>query len=275
MITPRDTLMRSLIEAATADERIVALVDYGSGSFGRADAWSDLDVAVFIRDGDFAAFEAGWKRWAAQFGRLLLAYVGRYGHPWAVYDTAPVPLRVDFDLWRASQTAVVASWPNSPLNVEAMVLYDATDGRLSAAVQQIVGQSLAPADLNAAFDEVCGDLWYFLIYVHCKLQRGEHWVARMVFYTEVLHNLLLLLRVEAGAVERWRESPDAFEVERALSAERLTRLEGCVAQPGSAGLRKALLATATLGSEVCAALAARHGWPWPAELASRTLALLR
>lgn len=85
-----------LIAAAERDQRIVGIVDYGSSSEGRADEWSDIDVALFIRDADFDEFERAWKDWAAQFGALLLAYVGGVGHPWAVYDTQPLPLRIDF-----------------------------------------------------------------------------------------------------------------------------------------------------------------------------------
>ena len=65
----------------------------GSGSEARADEWSDVDVALFLRDEDFGGFEHGWKAWAAQFGTLALAYVGGVGHPWAVYDAHPIPLR--------------------------------------------------------------------------------------------------------------------------------------------------------------------------------------
>ena len=79
---PRHTLLDQIIAEAERDPRIVGVIDYGSRSEGRADAWSDLDLALFVRDADVRAFEADWQQWAAQFGRLLLAYVGGVGHPW-------------------------------------------------------------------------------------------------------------------------------------------------------------------------------------------------
>jgi predicted nucleotidyltransferase len=113
----RTELVLQLREAAKHDERIVGMLDYGSSSEGRVDEWSDIDVAVFLRDTDFDAFARTWKEWAAQFGALLLAYFGYVGHPWAIYAAEPVPLRVDFDLHRESTIEEVVTWPNSALSV--------------------------------------------------------------------------------------------------------------------------------------------------------------
>ena len=102
-----DQMIQQILSAARRDPRIVGVVDYGSSSEGRADRWSDVDVALFVRDADFELFERGWKLWAAQFGPLLLAYVGGVGHPWTVYDTPAIPLRVDFAFHRASALDVM------------------------------------------------------------------------------------------------------------------------------------------------------------------------
>src|SRR5690349_14561345 len=120
----RLALVARLIAAAAAAPRIVGLPDYGSSSEGRVDQWSDVDVALFIRDADFAAFERDWKAWAAQLGDLLLAYVGGVGHPWTVYDADPIPLRADFNFDPESALPKVATWPNAPLSAATLVLYD-------------------------------------------------------------------------------------------------------------------------------------------------------
>ncbi len=52
----RQAMIRRLVDAATRDPRIVGLVDYGSSSEGRVDTWSDVDVSLFLRDVDIAAF---------------------------------------------------------------------------------------------------------------------------------------------------------------------------------------------------------------------------
>ena len=272
----RAALVERLLQSAQGDPRIVGLLDYGSGSQGRLDEWSDLDVEVFLRDADFEGFARHWVAWAGQLGRLLLAYRGWVGHPWTVYDAGPVPLRVDFDLHRESEMDKLLTWTVTPVSAEAMVLYDGTGGRLTALARQLVGRRDRPVDLAATFEQVCGDFWYFVLYVYSKLQRGHGWAAREVFHEEVMKQLLLLLRLEAGgdALDRWKASPAAVDVERTLSPERLARLDACIPGAGTPALRQALSAAAQLGREVCAAIAQRHGWVWPEELAGRTVELL-
>jgi hypothetical protein len=150
-----------------------------------------------------------------------------------------------------------------------MVLYDGTGGRLTEIIRPLVGRSTRPSDLAGVFERVCGDFWYYALYVLGKLGRGDAWAAREVYHREVLHNLFLLLRLEADNVEEWFASNAAFRAERTLSSERLARLDACVPAPGAAGLRAAMRAAIILGHEVCAGLAERHGWSWPRELAKR------
>jgi kynurenine formamidase len=273
--SPAQTAMRQrLIDAARNDPRIVGLLCDGSHSSGRGDEWSDVDVSVFLRDADFDAFAANWEVWAATFGDLLLGYTSWVGHPWAVYDAKPVPLRVDFDLHRESTIEKVRHWPVSLTLVEDAVWYDATGGRLSAAVEPLIGKSLAPHDPHLAFEQLCGDLWYELLYAYSRLQRGEMWVARQAFHYRALEPLLRLLRFEAGAFERWQASPAAADIERVLSPERLKQLDSCIPGPGSDGILTALCCAARLGQEVCSAIARRHGWEWPERLAERAVELL-
>ncbi|MHB8576850.1 MAG: aminoglycoside 6-adenylyltransferase [Dehalococcoidia bacterium] len=270
----RQQMIARLREAAVRDVRIVGLVDYGSGAEGRADEWSDVDVSLFIRDADFDEFKRDWQRWAAQFGDLLLAYVGKYEHPWTVYDAEPVPLRVDFYIERESRLDVVLTEFTSPTSVAAMVLYDGTGGRLSALVQTLVGRNDRPDDFAATFERECGDFWYFLLYVYCKLRRGEQWVARGVYHMEAQTHLLLLMRLEAGAIDRWRGANAAVNVERTLSPARLQRLDACVPAVGVAGLLAALDECARLGAEVCESIAAAYAVPWPKALAERVQAVI-
>ena len=93
MFTPltRPIMLERLLSAVQNDERIVGCVDYGLASESRADEWSDVDVALFVRDADLPAFELNWKTWVAQFERicgdfwyyLLFAYCKfQHGHHW-------------------------------------------------------------------------------------------------------------------------------------------------------------------------------------------------
>lgn len=263
----RDGLRAAIIAAAAADPRVAGVLDYGSSGEGRGDAWSDLDMCLFIRDDHMQAFEAEWRPWAAGFGRLLLAYISGVGHPWAVYDTSPLPTRVDFAFQPESNADIILTMPNAPHSAEEMVPHDASGGRLRERAARLVGQDLGPADVGMAFEAVMGDLWYYLLRGHSKLMRGHVWAARQEYGWLVLGNLIGLLRLEAGALARWRNGLTAVGIEAALPAHRLAELEACVPGPGEAGLRAACIQAIALGRELCAALAPRYGREWPAELA--------
>jgi lincosamide nucleotidyltransferase len=263
-----------ILEAARTDPRILGCIDYGSTSEGRGDEWSDLDIALFIQDSELEAFEKNWKQWASQFGNLLLAYIGGIGHPWAVYQAAPLPLRVDFVFFPVSSLDKILEWPCSPTSVDAMVLYDETIGQIRSRVSRLVGQSLAPENLAQAFEQVGGDFWYYLLRTYTKLLRGEHWAARHDFNFIITGNLLALLRIEADAVSRWRGASASAGIEKVLSAGRLEKLNQCIPGPTETDLRSALLRAASLGSEVSENIAQKHSLDWPATLAKKVLETL-
>jgi hypothetical protein len=270
----RANFVERLLDAARRDPRIVGVLDYGSTSEGRGDAWSDIDVALFIRDNDYVDFERDWQPWAAQLGPLAGTYVYAAGHPWAIYDADPLPLRVDFDLQRESDIAKLATWPNAPASVEAMVWHDATGSQLTAGVRQLVGKPLGPEDEAAAFEHVCGGFWYYVLRVYARLQRNQAWGARHELNTLVLGNLLALLRLEANAVERWQVLNAAVGIEDVLTPGRLAQLNACIPSAADDTLPAALRAAVDLGAEVCAALAARYGRTWPEVVARRMAAVL-
>jgi hypothetical protein len=275
MTTASDDIKQRILQAARDDPRVAGCIEYGSGSEGRGDEWSDLDMALFLHDGELAGFEKDWKTWAAQFGTPLLAYISGVGHPWLIYDTGDLPLRVDLAFLPVTDMDDIPGWPSAPASVASMVLLDRTDGKLSAAVGQIVGQSLAPADLQRTFEQSCGDFWYYLLRTYSKLMRGQFWAVRYDHNFIITGNLLALLRIEAGALGRWRGSSAAVGIERDIPARRLEQLDTCIPGRSNDDLKPVMLHSALLGREVCAEIARARGWDWPAALAERVLAVLR
>ncbi len=265
----RQAIRQKLIATAQSDPGILGLVDYGSACEGRDDEGSDLDVALFLADDVMASFTQNWKKWAEVFGPLLLAYVGGVGHPWAVYAAAPIPLRVDFVFRPISELSQIVTWPVAPLSVSHFVLYDGTGGQLTSLAEKLVRQSLAPLDAAAAFDQVCGDFWYYQLRTFTRLKRGQEWAARHDFNFVIMGNLLALLRLECGATARWRGSAAAANIEQVLSPDRLQQLAQCIPAPGAMSLLKTMRSTAHLGDSICRNISQQHGWPWPEALAEQ------
>ena len=275
--TSARTLFRQLlIEGVQSDERIVGLLQGGSGSEGRADQWSDLDVFLFIRDTDLEVFLHEWKQWVQPYGHLLLAYQPETFIAWTIFHAQPVPLRIDFRFLPASQIENVDTWPTSPSSLKEIVLDDKTNGVLSEIAQHLVGQSqrLPRSQEEKTFEQNCNSMWYFLHSAFCKLERGDQWYARISFHIAVLDQLIALLKLESGAVERWLASFPSWKLERALSPTRLRQLNTCIPSPGAEALRQAMLNAATLGRDVCEALALQHGWIWPREAAEEVIQML-
>lgn len=269
-----DDLRQRVIDAAAGDSRITDLLDYGSRSEGRDDEWSDVDLAVFVRDEDYDAFERDWKAWAARFGPLLLAFVGDIDNHWTVYDHDPAPLRADFHLHRASvaTTDYLTRWPNAPLSVEHMLLID-RDGTLRPHVAAMIGRDLGPPDVPERFCLVAAGFWYYAIRTWNKLQRGATWSVRFDIDFIMHGNLMALLRMEAGKVERWTASDAAADIERDISPERLAALNACISTPDPESLAPSLARIIRLGAAASTAGAARYSLPWPDALAERMIAL--
>lgn len=269
----RDRLLANLLQACTADRRVVGLIDYGSGGHERADEWSDVDAALLLRDEDYEGFITGWQSWSSGLGDQLFAYVGRFGH-WAMYEGEALPLRVDLDFLLESEMELVTTWPMTPVRVESMVLYDGTSGKLTSVIRGLIGRRDRPEDALLTLERLIGDFWYFSLFCASKIGRGEAWVARLVFHSQVLDNLALLLRLEAGAVDRWEGAHAAAELEQTVSGPRLAQLEACIPAPGKQGLLIALETSCRLGDAVGRALAVKHGIAFPARLAAQTSAAI-
>jgi hypothetical protein len=269
-----DDLRQRVIDAAHDDPRIIGLLDYGSRSEGRDDEWSDVDLEVFIRDEDYDAFDREWEGWAAQFGPLLLAFVGDIDNHWVAYEHDPAPLRADFSLHRASvaTTDELGIWPNAPLSVQHMLLID-KEGMLRSQVEAMVGRDLGPPDVPERFSLVVAGFWYYAIRTWNKLQRGPTWGVRFDIDFIMHGNLMALLRLEAGKVGRWTASDAAADIERDISPERLAALNACIPTPDPESLAPSLARIVRLGAIASSGAAERYDRPWPEVLAARMIAL--
>ena len=273
----RDALLGRILDRARADARVLAVLDYGSTSEGRGDAWSDIDLALSIRPDAWEGFNTGWREWLAACGPLLLGFISFVEHPWAVIGTEAAPVRVDLHLYGGPPdgdlAAALPSWPNAPISMEAMLLFD-REGSLAEPVGAMVGRSLAPEDEAATFASVGAHFWYYVHRTWSKLHRDSGWDVRWNITFVLTGNLCALLRLESGATGRWVASDAAAGIEDAISPERLASLNRCVPGPDPSTLLPALREIVDLGGDTCATVAARLGVAWPEALAAQMRDLL-
>ncbi|MGI8485603.1 MAG: hypothetical protein ACR2OU_15245 [Thermomicrobiales bacterium] len=263
---PRDhaDLRQRLVDAVIGDERLVGLVDYGSSSEGRADRWSDVDCSIFVQPSTLEEFRSSWTTWIAQFGTVLLSFVGDIGNHWSVIDGESFPIRVDFNFYAATEEAYAAmeAWPNAPLHVESILLVDKA-GALRPHVEAMVGRDLGPLDMPERVDMVAAGFWYYAVRTWCKLQRGPSWGVRFDISFIMFGNLMALLRLEAGKIDRWRAADAAAGIEDDISVERLAALNACIPDATPESLSRSLAAIIRLGAEATSGAAARYQRKWP------------
>lgn len=264
----RSRLLQCILDHARRDARVLAVLDYGSTSEGRGDAWSDIDLALSIRPDAWEDFSTNWETWLGECGALLLGFISFNGQPWAVIATEAAPVRVDLHLYGRRDDdlrSALAAWPNAPTSVEDMLLFD-RDAGLGPVVEQLVGRSLAPDDIATTFSSVAANFWYYVHRTWSKMQRGIGWDTHWDISTVLTGNLCALLRLESGAVDRWSASEAASGIEHVISAHRREHLNRCIPGRDPASQVSAFREIVELGVDVCTVLAARYRVPWPEQL---------
>src|SRR5262249_25326598 len=80
------------LEVFTADDRVRAVWLHGACGRGAADAGSDLDLSVAVRDSDFEEFAGQWRDWLAAITPTVVA---RPIGPGSFYCLTPTCERLD------------------------------------------------------------------------------------------------------------------------------------------------------------------------------------
>lgn len=92
------------VEVARADERVRALWLSGSLARGAADAASDLDLLIAVRDADLAEFAQGWREFLARITPTLIARPLPF-MPGSFYSVTPGRERIDLVVEPVSRLA--------------------------------------------------------------------------------------------------------------------------------------------------------------------------
>lgn len=239
------------------DERVRAIWLAGALGRGAADAASDLDFAIAVRDEDFDAFAAGWRDWLAAISPTLVARE-LPGRPGSFYALTPACERFDVVTERVSEVGRVQTGARL-----AVLDRDGLDARLPAP---------APRQPNAAriahlIEECLRQAANFP-----TVTVRDDWLLGVVAVQEV-HLMLYQLFVEANqplpptGPKQWSSK---------LTPEQVAALMALpVPQPRRESVVPAREAALRAFLEWARPIAARCDVPWPADLEAAVRAFLR
>ncbi|MER5814678.1 nucleotidyltransferase domain-containing protein [Streptomyces californicus] len=183
---------------AEADPRVEGVLLYGSWTLGEADAHSDLDAYLYVREEDVAAFDG--REFVERLAPLKLAYTNMYGILAVVFEDL---MRGEFHVEPAGTgIAEIAGWRDQihlP-RPEAAVLLDRT-GRLTAAARELA--ALTPPEPVATAQQLTDELANWTLMLAHVRARGEHARAHHLLHAVIAPLQLKLCRLLRGSTAHW------------------------------------------------------------------------
>lgn len=193
---------------AEADPRVEGVLLYGSWTLGEADAHSDLDAYLYVREEDAAAFDG--REFVERLAPLKLAYTNMYGILAVVFEDL---MRGEFHVEPAGTgIAEIAGWRDQihlP-RPEAAVLLDRT-GRLTAAARELA--ALTPPEPVATAQQLTDELANWTLMLAHVRTRGEHARAHHLLHAVIAPLQLKLCRLLRGSTVHWLTPSRALEAD--------------------------------------------------------------
>ncbi|WP_078609455.1 MULTISPECIES: nucleotidyltransferase domain-containing protein [Streptomyces] len=201
----RIALLRTTAEA---DPRVEGVLLYGSWTLGEADAHSDLDAYLYVREEDVAVFDG--REFVERLAPLKLAYTNMYGILAVVFEDL---MRGEFHVEPAGTgIAEIAGWRDQihlP-RPEAAVLLDRT-GRLTAAARELA--ALTPPEPVATAQQLTDELANWTLMLAHVRARGEHARAHHLLHAVIAPLQLKLCRLLRGSTAHWLTPSRALEAD--------------------------------------------------------------
>ena len=229
--TRRELLMASIADWARERDDLRAAIVVGSQARTEvpSDAWSDLDVGLFVDDPSRLADD---ETWVETFGRPVLTFLeptafGNRVERRVLYETGE---DVDFPLIEAPTWREFASTPEARTVLARgyRILYDELGIGDALTVEPPPSEPSSPD--SAAFRQLASDFWYHALWAAKKLRRGEVLIAKGCTDGYLKARLVTLLEWHARAVdpavdtwhegrfiERWADPGALAALERAYA----------------------------------------------------------
>ncbi|MFH9419603.1 nucleotidyltransferase domain-containing protein [Streptomyces sp. NPDC017529] len=244
-----DRRIARLRELAEAEPRLEGVLLYGSWTLGEADAHSDIEAYLYVRDAHAEDFDG--REFLGRLAPLKLAYTNMYGILAVVFDDL---MRGEFHLVAAGPgIEEVPSWRGTVHLPDpgAAVLLD-RGGRLTAAAARLADP--CPPEPGPTAQQLADELANWTLMLAHVLGRGETARAHALLHTVVAPQQLQLCRLLRGSTTHWLTPSRALEQD--LPAADRDRY------------------TATTAPAVLPAVrtAARRSWQWSRELATEAAA---
>ncbi|MFF5983810.1 nucleotidyltransferase domain-containing protein [Streptomyces olindensis] len=203
-----DDRIDRLRELAHADPRLEGVLLYGSWTVGEADAHSDIEAYLYIRDDQADGFDG--RAFLEQLAPLRLAYTNMWGILAVVFDDL---MRGEFHLTPAGPGIdEVPTWQGQihlPRPDDA-VLLDRT-GRLTRAARQLA--ELRPREPVSTARQLTDELANWTLMVAHVLARGEIARAHAALHIVVAPLQLQLCRLLRDSTAHWLTPSRALEQE--------------------------------------------------------------
>jgi len=246
-------------ELAVEDERLVAVLMYGSLALSEGDHLSDIEFYLYF-GGPLDRVDR--RRWLDQVGPIELHYVNEFGTDTAIFANA---IRGEFHFEPASSIPSVARWDNAWFpSQDAAIVLDRT-GELTRTLAPFAQEPPAK-DSRASAEFVSRSLTNWTLMGANLLNRGES-AGALALLGRVHVDVLKAARMIEGSTVHWLSPSRHLEDDISLeSYERFRTCTGALAEPG---LRAAYVATWRWARELMDVLAARHQLALPYGLLSQ------
>lgn len=262
-----DRRVARLRELAAAEPRLEGVLLYGSWTLGEADANSDIEAYLYVRDAHADTFDG--REFVGRIAPLKLAYTNMYGILAVVFDDL---MRGEFHLVAAGPGIdEVPTWRGMVQLPDpgAAVLLD-RDGRLTAAARHLADP--CPPEPGPTAQQLTDELTNWTLMLAHVLERGETARAHALMHSVVAPQQLQLCRLLRGATTHWLTPSRALEQD--LPAADRDRYTATTAPAVLPAVRTAARASWQWSRELAGEAAARWGTEVPTALHEEIGALL-
>jgi lincosamide nucleotidyltransferase len=255
-------MIARLRDACRSDPRVVAAALYGSFVTGEADAFSDIEAALYFEPDALATLDR--QAWVEQIAPVALFFADDFGHYTAIFESL---IRGEFHFNPAESMAEIESWRGAAWfpSVNAAVLVDRT-GELTQRMGAL--DHLPPErDSSETAYSLVANFLNGVLFGSQVLARGEAARALEILTCGVLRHLERMARLVEASTDHWPTPSRGWE--RDLSPAVQARLRDCTARLDPIELAQAYRNALAWGETLAETLAQGHSLAWPDAAFSR------